>query len=208
VFKISSILLIILYLHLPSRGYSAQIIYERKQPPIQSIINGQRRADIQVRPKIGLVLSGGGARGISQIGVLKGLEKYEIPIDLIVGTSMGSVIGGFYAAGYKSQELEDIVSKINWEDLFTDETERENLFLAQKRETDRYLFKIRFDGWNLQWPTSITPGQKILSTISDQLYNASYQAVDDFDYLKIPFRVIATDLISGQRIIIGKGDLG
>ena len=204
--KISKIVLLVL-LCLPLKSYSGKILYERRQPPIRDVINGKSRIHTLSRPKVGLVLSGGGARGICQIGILKTLEKYDIPIDLIVGTSMGSVIGGFYAAGYSANDLKKIVHNINWDDLFTDEPKRIDLFLAQKTEVDRYILKIRFNGLSLEWPTSITPGQKILSTISDQLYNASFQAIGNFDSLKIPFRAIATDLISGKRIIIGHGDL-
>jgi NTE family protein len=198
---------ILVLLYLPCLALSGEKLYEREQPSIQSIIIDKKHVSDNHRFKVGLVLSGGGARGLTQIGVLKGLEKYDIPIDLIVGTSMGSVVGGFYAAGYSSQELEKIVKKIAWDDLFTDETEREDLFLPQKVDKDRYFLKLRFNNWSPSWPTSITPGQKILSTISDQLYNASFQAVTNFDYLKIPFRAVATDLVSGQRIVIADGDL-
>ena len=188
-------------------SFAGEEIYEREQPAIQSLVIEKKHVLEQGSPKIALVLSGGGARGLTQIGVLKGLEKYNIPISLIIGTSMGSVVGGFYAAGYSAKELEKIVKQVNWDDLFTDETEREDLFLPQKVEQDRYILKIHFNKWKPIWPTSITPGQKILSKISDLLYSASYQAVNDFDYLKIPFRAVATDLISGQRVVIGEGDL-
>jgi NTE family protein len=159
------------------------------------------------RPKIGLVLSGGGARGISHIGVFKGLEKYNIPIDLIVGTSMGSVIGGFYAAGYSANELEKNIRAIDWDNIFSDATERENLFMGQKIENDRYLINLRFEGLEAQFPSSLSSGQKILSIIADRLYKANFQALSNFDNLKIPFRSIATDLISGKRIVLSEGDL-
>src|SRR5204862_7018189 len=86
------------------------------------------------RPKIGLVLSGGGARGIAQIGVLRVLEKYHVPIDVIVGNSLGSVIGGLYASGYSTTQLESVVTHTDWDDLlsFSEETKRTDVFVGQK----------------------------------------------------------------------------
>ena len=185
----------------------AEDIYTYQAPDLQNLINGKERSDSSNRPKIGLVLSGGGARGLAHVGVLRALEKYNIPIDLIVGTSMGSVVGGFYAAGYTADELEEIVRNIEWENIFSDETARENLFLGQKLEKDRYLLNIRFEGLSATLPTSITSGQRILSIISEKLYGANLQMIYNFDDLKIPFRCVATDLITGKRVILDKGDL-
>jgi NTE family protein len=185
----------------------AQIIYRRSLPPLQTL---STQKSFQIRkeyPKIGLVLSGGGARGISHVGVLKGLEKYNVPINLIVGTSMGSVIGGFYAAGFTSTQLEKMVKGIKWDSIFLDNPQREDLFLGQKLDQDRYIITIRFDKWNPYIPTSLSTGQKVLSTLIEQLYQLNIQRFSNFDSLRIPFRAIATDLVSGRRIIIDKGDL-
>jgi NTE family protein len=185
----------------------AQVLYKRNLPPLQTLTSQKSFQIKQEHPKVGLVLSGGGARGISHIGVLKGLEKYNVPIDLIVGTSMGSVMGGFYAAGFTSAQLEQMVKSIQWTEIFRDTPQREDLFLGQKQERDRYIITIRFDNWKPYIPTSISTGQKILSTITDQLYQLNVQKFSNFDSLRIPFRAIATDLISGKRIILAKGDL-
>ena len=184
-----------------------QILYERVQTDLSSSISKLYSEKDRQRLKVGLVFSGGGARGITQIGVLRGFEKYNIPIDLIVGTSIGSVIGGFYAAGLSVDQVEESFKRINWEEMYTDDTERQNLFVGQKAINDRYLVNIRFDGMRAYIPTSLTSGQKILSIITEQLYNTNFPAVHNFDELKIPFRAIATDLISGQRLVIGEGDL-
>jgi NTE family protein len=182
-------------------------IYTQKHPALYSYVTNRYPDNQLTRKRLGLVLSGGGARGISHIGVLRKLEAYNLPIDLIVGTSMGSVIGGFYAAGLSTDELEKMIRNIDWNSIYRDETERENLFIGQKVEQDRYLLNIRFDGFKAYLPTSFTSGQKILSIITNELYLTNYQAVYNFDNLKIPFRAIATDLISGNRMVINEGPL-
>jgi len=186
---------------------ATDIIYSRQQLPLDSLINGKKYSDTNNRPRIGLVLSGGGARGIALVGVLKAFEKHNVPIDLIVGTSIGSIIGGLYCAGYSADELEQIVKEIGWDNLYQDETEREDLFLGQKKENDRYLLNVRFDGYKPYIPSSFTPGQKLLSILSKKLLLAKYQATKNFDQLRIPFRPVSTDLISGKRIVIQDGDL-
>ncbi len=184
-----------------------QVLYERVQADLSSNVSDFYSAKGEDRLKVGLVLSGGGARGITHIGILRGFEKYDIPIDMIVGTSIGSVVGGFYAAGLSVDQLENSMKNIQWDDLFSDDTERQNLFVGQKAIDDRYLLNIRFEGMRAFIPTSLTSGQKILSIITEQLYKTDFPTVYNFDELKIPFRAIATDLISGQRMVIGHGDL-
>ncbi len=157
--------------------------------------------------KIALVLSGGGARGLAHLGVLKALEENNIPIDLIVGSSIGSVIGGFYAAGYTSQELIRIFSQIDWQNLFSDEPQRTNLFWSQKYTPRKHALELRFDGSMPYVPASLTPGQKVFDIIYSYLLYANFQSANDFDNLRIPFRAVATDLITGQKIVIDKGDL-
>jgi NTE family protein len=198
---------IIVVLILLSTFISAEVIYTRQQIPLDSLVNGGAKYKVRNRPRIGLALSGGGARGIAQVGVLKAFEKHNIPIDLIVGSSIGSIIGGLYCAGYSANQLEKIVKQIGWNDLFQDETQRENLFLEKKKENDRYLLNIRFDDFRPYIPSSLTPGQKLLSILSEKLLLAKYQATKNFDQLRIPFRAVATDLISGKRLVIEKGDL-
>ncbi|MCJ7507580.1 MAG: patatin-like phospholipase family protein, partial [candidate division Zixibacteria bacterium] len=113
------------------------------------------------KKKVGLVLSGGGARGFTQIGILKVLEKEQIPIDYIAGTSMGGVVGGLFAAGYSAEELEKLVLKTNWEDILSDSPNRLSLFLSQREESEDYFLKIRFKGFRPYMPTALTSGQKI-----------------------------------------------
>lgn len=181
--------------------YTKSILFEKDKIKIQVNENES------VRPKVGLVLSGGGARGVVHIGVLKALEKNNIPLDLIVGTSVGSVIGGLYASGYSPDQIANIMGSIDWNDIYRDETQRTSLFLQQKGEHDRYLLPIRFNGLSPYIPTAFSPGQKVLTILSDLFLKAQYQARNNFDNLKAPFRVVTTDLISGKRVVLKEGNL-
>ncbi|MGC8594828.1 MAG: patatin-like phospholipase family protein [Candidatus Kryptoniota bacterium] len=163
----------------------------------------------QRHPKVALVLSGGGSRGISQIGVLEEFEKAKIPIDLIVGTSMGSIIGGLYACGYDADQLDSIAHKINWNDILTlsDQVRRSDLFLQQKQAEEQSFLVIRLNGLQPVLPSSLISGQKLTTVLTELVLNAPYHAVRSFDELKVPFRAVATDIVTGKRIVISKGDL-
>ncbi len=158
-------------------------------------------------PKIAVVLSGGGARGFSHIGVLKALEEHQVPVNLIVGTSIGAIIGGFYAAGFSADEIRDFLSDINWDGLFADRTYRTEQLLSQKRIPRRHFIQIRLDGVVPTLPTSVTQGQQLFQTLYNLLIRANFQAAGSFDHLRIPFRAVATDLISGNRVVLDRGDL-
>jgi len=159
------------------------------------------------RPKVALVLSGGGSHGMVHIGVLKALEEERLPIDLIVGTSIGSVIGGLYASGYSTDQLAEIMKNIDWGAIYRDETQRTALYAGQKKEQDRYLVTIRFNKGNPFIPVAVSPGQKILGILSDLILKAHYQARNNYDNLRIPFRSVATDLVSGKLVILKSGNL-
>ena len=157
--------------------------------------------------KVALVLSGGGARGFTHLGVLKALEENQIPIDLIVGSSIGSVVGGFYAAGYGADDLIQLLKEIDWDNLFSDQTNRTNLFWSQKSTPRQHFLELRFDRGIPYIPPALSPGQKIFDIIYSRLLYANFQSANDFDNLKIPFRAVATDLISGKKIVLSRGDL-
>lgn len=161
------------------------------------------------RPKIGLVLSGGSARGAAQLGVLKVLEQHSIPIDAIVGSSMGAIIGGLYASGYSTAQLQALLDTTKWNDVlaFADESERTNLFVGQKQTVDRNLLTIRFDGLKPIIPSSLSSGQRLTNFINRLALQGIYHPAPSFDDLKIPFRAVATDIISGRKIVMGSGDL-
>jgi len=159
------------------------------------------------RPRIALALSGGGARGLAHIGVLQVLESRGIPVDGIAGTSMGAVIGGLYALGYSANELEEIAKGINWSDLIQDRPARHQLFLSQKAQSARSLFAMRIKNWSPVLRSSITGGHKLNSLLSDLIYKAPLPVNSNFDRLKIPLRIVATDLLSGQKVVLSGGSI-
>ncbi|MFM8280237.1 MAG: patatin-like phospholipase family protein [Bacteroidota bacterium] len=161
------------------------------------------------RPTIGLVLSGGGFRGMSQIGVLKVLERHHIPIDFIVGTSIGSYIGGLYASGYNATEIEQIVLSEDWNMIMSpaSENNRHDMFIDQKNADDRHIFSLRLRTFSFDVPQAVSKGIPFQAHLQKYIWNAPYTASNSFDDLKIPFRAISTDLISGKSIIHRSGDL-
>jgi NTE family protein len=181
------------------------------RPSAQNELKGfhgqtQRRLD---RPKVGLVLSGGGARALAQIGVLRVLENHHIPVDLIVGNSLGSVVGGLYASGYTVAQIESVALHVNWDDLlsFSEDIKRSDLFLEQKQSSDFGYLVIRLDGLQPIIPSSISNGQRVTNFFMNLTLQALYHPDPGFDQLKIPFRSVATDLRKGKRVILGDGSL-
>ncbi|HAJ27047.1 MAG TPA: hypothetical protein DCG53_07360, partial [Syntrophus sp. (in: bacteria)] len=159
------------------------------------------------RPRIGLVLSGGGARGIAHIGVLKVLESMRVPIDCIAGTSMGAIVGGLYAAGASPADLEKLVTSIPWNEAFTDKQTADKL--SFRRKEDRYADKIDLnlgirDG-RLNTSRGLVQGQNLNLLLKEMLLHTA--DVKDFDRLHIPFRAVAADIETGQAVVIGAGDL-
>lgn len=160
-----------------------------------------------IRPKIALALSGGGARGLAQIGVLKVLERCGLPIDGIAGTSMGAVVGGLYALGYTAAEIESLASSIQWNTIIQNSPPRQNLFLGQKDEKDRYILQVRFRGFFVDLPSAYTAGQNLNSILTDLVLNAPRPYSSDFNLLQVPFRAVATDLYTGKKVVLKSGSL-
>jgi NTE family protein len=155
---------------------------------------------------VGLVLSGGGARGAAHIGVLRVLEELEIPIDCIAGTSMGAVVGGFYAAGWSPDDIERELLAIDWTELFRGEAPRRNLSFRRKEDDIRY---IDFDA-GLRHGRIALPHGAAASAVLDFLLRSktlSVAGIHDFDQLSIPFRAVAADLATGEEVVLDKGEL-
>jgi NTE family protein len=164
-----------------------------------------RSQNVIGRPKIGLALSGGGARGFAHIGVLKVLKELNIPIDMIAGTSMGSVVGGLYALGYDIPKLEEVATGVDWRDLFNEKPARKALFFPQKKTSSRYLFEVGMKGFVPDIPSGLSAGQKISNLFS--LLTLPAAGVRDFDQLPIPFRAIATNLVDGSEVVLDGSQL-
>jgi NTE family protein len=159
------------------------------------------------RPRIGLVLSGGGARGVAHIGVLKVLEEQHVPIDAIAGTSMGAVVGGLYASGLSAREIEAIMTSLNWQEAFRDLPPREDLTLRRKQEDQNFLvkFPLGIRGGKVLLPKGLIQGQR-LNQILRRL-TLPVARITNFDELPTPFRALATDLETGDAVTIDSGDL-
>ncbi len=160
---------------------------------------------IPSRPRIGLALSGGGARGFAHIGILKTIDSLGLPVDYIAGTSMGGLIGALYAIGYSGAELERIALETNWNQLFSDQLPRNILPYPEKKETDKYQLVLGLKNREIQLPSGLIRGQKITQMLSRLTY--AFQNVKDFDRLPIPFRCVAIDLISSRKVVLSKGSL-
>ena len=174
----------------------------------------QDSTSVSSRPKVGLVLSGGGAKGAAHIGVLKYIEEAGIPIDYIAGTSMGSIVGGMYALGYTSDEILSIISEVDWDRLISDQVERKKISYERKYESRSQLLTIPFsvgtDKQELQsrsfknsLPTGIVSGDNLINLFNS--LSVGYSDPLDFNDLPTPFLCIATNVINGEADVLNKG---
>jgi NTE family protein len=157
------------------------------------------------RPKIGLALSGGGAKGIAHVGTLQMLDSLEIPIDYIVGTSIGGIVGALYSVGYSGDDLEYLLEYIDWIELFTDRPKRENVPYLRKKYDGRHQIILGLNGFTPVIPEAMIEGQNVTMLFSR--LTLGYDSVQNFDELPIPFRCVATDLLRGKEIILDSGSL-
>mgnify|MGYP000894927400 CR=1 FL=1 len=164
-------------------------------------------ADAPGRPRVGLVLGGGGARGIAHVGVLKMLEELRIPVDCVAGTSMGSIIGGLYASGMTPEQMSETVQRIDWPAAFTDGPPRADLPFRTKQE-QRVLLTDKGVGikdGQVRLPKGLLQGQNLLLLLQELSLPAAQ--VRDFDQLRIPYRAVATDLATGKPVVLKSGSL-
>ena len=159
------------------------------------------------RPRVGLVLSGGGARGAAHVGVLKVLEEIHVPVDLVAGASMGSIVGGLYATGMSPQEMEDALATMDWDGSFDDSVPRREMPFRRKFDESSFLTKLTVgikDG-HLAMPTGLVEGQKLNFILRELTLPSAL--VQDFDRLPIPYRATATDVASGAGIVLSRGNV-
>jgi len=164
-------------------------------------------ADTAVRPRICLVLSGGGARGMAHIGVLKILEELKIPIDCIAGTSMGAIVGGLYASGMTAQQIDATMRSLDWQEAFRDAPPRRDLAFRRKQDDRNYLVRLPLGlkHGTILLPKGFIQGQKLQETLRQ--LTLPFSNSTDFDLLPTPFRAVATDLETGNAVLLEKGDL-
>ncbi len=156
-------------------------------------------------PKVGLVLSGGGAKGFAHIGALKVIDSLGIKIDYIAGTSMGAVIGSLYATGYSGKQLEAMFNQLDFEELINDDFPRSTKSFYERENAEKYAVSLPFEKFKISLPSGLTRGQNV--------YNLLYQLmlpvneVTDFSKLPIPFFCMATNIETGESLILDKGNL-
>lgn len=161
----------------------------------------------KARPKLGLVLSGGGARGAAHLGVLEVLEEMRIPVDLVTGTSMGSVIGGLYAAGLSPEEVSATIQAVDWVDVFDDKPDRQDLSFRRKQDDRNFLTNLRlaFKDWSIFIPSGLVEGQKLDFLLRSMTLDANGLA--QIENLPLPFRAVATDIATGEAVVFDRGTL-
>lgn len=160
---------------------------------------------IPKRPKIGLVLSGGGAKGLAHIGVLKVLEEAGVKIDYIGGTSMGAIIGGLYASGYKAHQLDSIFSELDYEAIIQDYVSRGAKNFHEKNFDERYALSLPFKDLKIGFPLAFSKGLYNYHAVN--LLTRHVHHVNDFNQLPIPFLCIATDIETGKQVLLNSGYL-
>src|SRR5258707_376877 len=159
------------------------------------------------RPKIGLALGGGGARGCAHVGILRVLEELHIPIDYIAGTSAGAIVGGMYASGMTPDEIDQALSTTDWRDAFADRTRYKDLAYRRKEDDNRYptVFEVGLQRGHLVLPGGLRSGQKLRFLL--QWYLIPVSDVHDFARLPVPFKAVAADIETGDAVVLDHGDL-
>ena len=147
-------------------------------------------------PRVGLVLSGGGAKGLAHVGVLKILDSLGVRVDYVAGTSMGAVVGGLYASGYSGKQLDSIIRSTKFDLLISDEIPRESKTFYERKNGEKYALALPFDNFKINLPSSISRGQNVFNLVSKLTLGVS--GIEDFSKLPIPFYCIATDMETGN----------
>src|ERR1700727_54162 len=187
-----------------------QWVYAAAPPTAPAAPGGLTKAaapPAEVRPRICLVLSGGGARGMAHIGVLKVLEELKVPIDCIAGTSMGAVVGGLYASGMSAAQIETTMRSVDWQEAFRDAPPRRDLAFRRKQDDRNFLVRLPLGlkHGKILLPKGFIQGQKLQETLRQ--LTLPFSNSTDFDLLPTPFRAVATDLETGNAVLMDKGDL-
>ncbi|MEM1259707.1 MAG: patatin-like phospholipase family protein [Bacteroidota bacterium] len=176
-----------------------------KKIPILLIVSITQVLLSQKEPKIGLVLSGGGAKGLAHIGALKIIDSLGIQIDYIGGTSMGAIVGGLYAAGYSGKELDSVFKSVDLSELIQDNVPRSAKTFYEKDDSERYALSLPFENFKVSFPEGISGGQNIYNEFVRLLFHV--KDIKDFNKLPIPFLCIATNIETGKAVLLDNGYL-
>ncbi|MEC3906491.1 patatin-like phospholipase family protein [Tamlana sp. 2201CG12-4] len=157
------------------------------------------------KPKVGLVLSGGGAKGLAHIGVLKVIDSLGVKIDYVAGTSMGAIIGGLYASGYSGKQLDSIFQEVDFDNIISDNLPRASKPFSERDNAEKYAIKLPFNNFKIKLPSALSKGYYTYGMLLKLLIHVN--AIDKFSELPIPFFCIATNIENGQQVILDKGNL-
>ncbi len=168
--------------------------------------SGQETASTPPRPKVGLVLEGGGALGLAHIGVIQWLEEHRIPVNYVAGTSMGGLVGGLYATGHSAAEVKELIKPIDWDEVLAGQTPYKNLSFRRKQDAADYPNRLEFGLRNgVEFPEGFNSGQGVMM-ILDRVA-LPYSNIKDFNDLPTPFACVSTDLVTNQAYVFRKGSL-
>ena len=165
------------------------------------VISAQAQQDL----KVGLILSGGGAKGIAHVGVLKEIERAGVRIDYIGGTSMGAIVGGLYACGYTASQLEEMLLSTNLNGVISDKFDRDVMSFDAKEDASRYAITLPIVKGRIQFPLSLSKGQNVYAMFVQLMHEQ--RNTQDFSKLPIPFYCVATDINTGEKTVLDKGYL-
>jgi NTE family protein len=168
-------------------------------------INAQTPLSETHSTKIGLTLSGGGARGLAHIGILKAIDSAGLKVDYITGTSMGSIIGGLYAAGYSGDSIEQIAKEMNWDVLLSNYPPLSDITIEEKFEYGRYAFELPFYKGKPHLPSGMIESEELWLKFSELFFPVCH--IKDFTQFPIPFKCIGTDIETGKAIILDRGEI-
>jgi NTE family protein len=204
-FSLVSFVLILFSALSASEVQPEKIIIKPTFSPLETSLSNP---SYSLEPGIGLAVSGGGARGLALIGILKIFEREQIKVNFISGVSMGGIIGGLYSCGYSPEEIEKIAHEVDWSEILSQSPLRSTLLTTQKGQSEKSLFRIRFQGWRPVIPRAITSAQNLNQLLEKLTSRAGIRPNISFDYLDPPLRIVCTDLLSGDRVVISSGNIG
>ncbi len=188
-------------------GAALGIVAATGAQPVAPLAGATESPEPTPRPRLALVLAGGGALGLAHVGVLRTLEEMRVPIDVVTGTSMGAIVGGLYAAGYSPAELERIARELDWSELVRDTPDRRHL--PYRRKVDDLIYLTRWElglsRHGLTTPSGLISGHRLGAELERLALRVV--GIDDFDRLPIPFRAVAADAATGETVILRDGDL-